>query len=211
MLNVSHLTKSFNRRSVLKDVTFHISDGETVVIMGQNGAGKSTLLRILSRIMTSDSGVIMFQDDDLLKGEPFTRKNLLYIGHAPAMYGALSAVENISLGLKLRGTPLSNEEINLNLDRFGLLNQKDDPIVIYSQGMLQRLKLAYAESAHWDLLLMDEPFAGLDENGYKQMEDVLTKWKTERKSMCLVLHNRKLAEKYGDKILYLEDGIVQRP
>jgi ABC-type multidrug transport system ATPase subunit len=97
MLSVSNIKKYFNRRSVLKNVSFSIKEGETVVIMGKNGAGKSTLLRIMARIMTCDGGEISFQNGDVLRGFPSTRKKILYLGHAPAMYTVLSAVENESM------------------------------------------------------------------------------------------------------------------
>ncbi|MDP6340206.1 MAG: ABC transporter ATP-binding protein [Candidatus Marinimicrobia bacterium] len=208
MLSVSHLSKSFNYRPVLKDITFNLNASETIVIMGKNGAGKSTLLRILARIMACDSGEVLFQNIDMFKGVPNARKKLLYLGHAPAMYTALSAVENLELAMDLRESSVDQSIIRDHLDKFGLLDQADDPISIYSQGMLQRLKLTYAELADWDLLLIDEPFSGLDQDGILQMDDALTRWKLGFKSMCMVLHNRERAEQYGDRILHLDDGLI---
>ena len=75
--------------------------------------------------------------------------------------------------------------------------------------MLQRLKLICAELADWDLLLIDEPFTGLDELGEKQMKDSLNQWKLSGKTMCVVLHSRQKAEKYASRILYLEDGVIK--
>ncbi len=209
MLSVSHLSKSFNRRPVLADITFEIATGETVVFMGKNGAGKSTLLRILARIMACDKGEVSFQNHDLLKGAPTTRKDLLYLGHASGMYSALSAVENLSLALRLRGMHTSKEIIIEALTHYGLFDQKDDPIAIYSQGMLQRLKLTYAELAEWTLLLMDEPFSGLDDDGAKLMHDAILQWKSEAQSLCLVLHDEAKGKLYGDRILRIENGEIQ--
>lgn len=209
MLSVSHLSKSFNRRPVLADITFNIATGETVVFMGKNGAGKSTLLRILARIMACDKGEVRFQNQDLLKGAPTARKGLLYLGHASGMYSALSAVDNLSLALRLRGIHSSKEMIIEALTRFGLFDQKDDPIAVYSQGMLQRLKLTYAELAEWTLVLMDEPFSGLDDDGAKLMHDAISQWKSEGQSLCLVLHDEKRAKLYGDRILRIENGEIR--
>ena len=208
MLSVSHLRKSFNHRSILSDVTFEISNGETVILMGKNGAGKTTLLRILARIMASDSGNINFQNRDLIKGLPANRKKLLYLGHKPGMYSALSALENLSLALNLRQTPVPKSTIISTLNQFGLSSQKNDPIAIYSKGMLQRLKLTYAILANWSLLLLDEPFSGLDEEGVSLMEGALKEWKFNKKTMCLVLHDESMATKYGDRILRLDNGII---
>ena len=209
MLFVSRLSKSFNLRPVLREVTFNVKSGETIIIMGKNGAGKTTLLRILARIMTCDSGKILFQNKDLLKGSPENRKKILYLGHSPAMYSSLSAVENLKLVMNLRSTPISEITIRDQLERFDLFDQADDTISIYSQGMLQRLKLICAELSDWDLLLIDEPFTGLDELGEKQMNDSLNQWKLSGKTMCVVLHNRQKAEKYASRILHLEDGVIK--
>ena len=209
MLFVSRLSKSFNLRPVLREVTFNVKSRETIIFMGKNGAGKTTLLRILARIMTCDSGKILFQNKDLLKGSPENRKKILYLGHSPAMYSSLSAVENLKLVMNLRSTPISEITIRDQLERFDLLDQADDTISIYSQGMLQRLKLICAELSDWDLLLIDEPFTGLDELGEKQMNDSLNQWKLSGKTMCVVLHNRQKAEKYASRILNLEDGVIK--
>ena len=209
MLSVSNISKSFNHRPVLRDVSFTLKAGETVVIMGKNGAGKSTLLRLMARIMACDGGEISIQNADLLKGLPPTRKKLLYLGHSPAMYTALSAVDNLKLAMDLRGTPVDESTVRTQLDHFGLRGQADDPISIYSQGMLQRLKLTYGELADWDLLLIDEPFAGLDQEGHDRMASALQRWQAAGKSMCLVLHNKERAEKYGDRILHLSNGRIE--
>ncbi|MBL7029711.1 MAG: ABC transporter ATP-binding protein [Candidatus Marinimicrobia bacterium] len=209
MLSVSNISKSFDRRTILKNVSFTLNEGETVVIMGKNGAGKSTLLRILARIMACDKGEIFFLNNDLLKGSPSVRRKLLYLGHAPAMYTTLSAIENLKLALTLRGTPMDISRIQDQLKYFGLSAQSDDPISIYSQGMLQRLKLAYAELADWDLLLIDEPFSGLDTEGIELVETALHRWKELGKSIIMVLHSLSRAEEFGDRILHIQNGLIE--
>ena len=209
MLSVSNISKSFKYRSVLKDVSFTLNEGETVVIMGKNGAGKTTLLRIIARIMACEKGKIFFQNQNLLNGKPSIRKKILYIGHAPAMYSALSAIENLTLALDLRYIKANASKILDRLNHFGLGVQANDPISIYSQGMLQRLKLAYAELTDWDLLLFDEPFTGLDQDGAALMDKALTQWIKEGKTLCMVLHNMERAKIYGDQILYLNHGVME--
>ncbi|MBC8345354.1 MAG: ABC transporter ATP-binding protein [Candidatus Marinimicrobia bacterium] len=208
-MSVSNISKSFDRRTILKNVSFTLNEGETVVIMGKNGAGKSTLLRILARIMACDKGEIFFLNNDLLKGSPSVRRKLLYLGHAPAMYTTLSAIENLKLALTLRGTPMDISRIQDQLKYFGLSAQSDDPISIYSQGMLQRLKLAYAELADWDLLLIDEPFSGLDTEGIELVETALHRWKELGKSIIMVLHSLSRAEEFGDRILHIQNGLIE--
>ena len=208
MLSVSNISKSFDHRTVLNNITFHVEVGETVIIMGNNGAGKSTLLRIIARIMACDKGKILFQNNDLLNGSPLVRQKLLYVGHASAMYTILSAIENLQLALRLRGTPVEISRIQDQLNYYGLTNQSNDPISIYSQGMLQRLKLAYASLASWNLLLIDEPFSGLDTEGIALVNKSLPRWKKLGKSMMIVLHNQSRAEELGDRILRIKKGLI---
>ncbi len=209
VLTVSNISKSFDRRPILKDISFTLHQGETIVLMGKNGVGKSTLLRILARIMACDGGQISFQNKDLLKGSPCDRHKLLYLGHAPAMYTTLSAKENIKLALTLRGMTVGLSEIQNQLNYFGIGTQSNDPISIYSQGMLQRLKLAYAELVNWNLLLIDEPFSGLDTDGVGLVETALHRWKEIGKSLILVLHNQFRAKEFGDRILYIQNGSIE--
>ena len=208
MLSVSNISKSFDHRTVLNNITFHVEVGETVIIMGKNGAGKSTLLRIIARIMACDKGEILFQNNDLLNGSPLVRQKLLYVGHASAMYTILSAIENLQLALRLRGTPVEISSIQDQSNYYGLTNQSNDPISIYSQGMLQRLKLAYASLASWNLLLIDEPFSGLDTEGIALVNKSLHRWKKLGKSMMIVLHNQSRAEELGDRILRIKKGLI---
>jgi heme exporter protein A len=159
--------------------------------------------------MACEKGKILFQNQNLFDGEPSIRKKLLYIGHAPAMYTALSAIENLTLALNLRYIKANASKILDRLNHFGLGMQANDPISIYSQGMLQRLKLAYAELTDWDLLLFDEPFTGLDQDGVALMDKALTQWIKEGKTMCMVIHNMERAKQYGDQILYLNHGVME--
>tara|TARA_B110000014_G_scaffold95636_1_gene65633 strand:- start:167 stop:802 length:636 start_codon:yes stop_codon:yes gene_type:complete len=206
MLSISGLSKSFNRRKVLNNLSLEIKTGETAIFMGNNGAGKTTLLRIIAKIMTPDSGKIIFENNNILKGSPSSRKNILYIGHSPGMYASLSALENLKFTLEIRNNLLSENKIKYELERFGLLEQMNDPISFYSQGMLQRLKLTYAELSNWNLLLLDEPFSGLDKSSEDQIDLVLKNWKNNGKTICLVLHSLDKAKIFGDIFFRLEEG-----
>ncbi len=177
--------------------------------MGKNGVGKSTLLRILARISSPDGGEISFQDRDLLKGTPEVRNKILYLGHHPALYPSLSAVENMHLALELRGnTAVSISAVRDQLKALGLTRQINDPIGIYSQGMLQRLKLAQASLIDWELLLFDEPFSGLDAEGITRVQACLQDWKKSGKTMILVLHSVERALEHCSRFIFLSRGKI---
>ena len=208
MLSVSGLSKSFNHRKILNNLNFQLKSGETAVFMGNNGAGKTTLLRIIARIMTPDKGKVIYENINLLNSHPSSRKNILYIGHAPAMYASLSALENLKFSLEIRNIKITESKIKYKLEEFGLLEQSNDPISFFSQGMLQRLKLTYAELSNWNLLLLDEPFSALDKKGEEQMDLAITGWQKKGKSICLVLHSFDKAKKFGHKFFNLVDGKI---
>ena len=208
MLSVSGLSKSFNHRKILNNLNFQLNSGDTAVFMGNNGAGKTTLLRIIARIMTPDKGEVIFENNNILKAEPSSRKNIMYVGHAPAMYASLSALENLKFALEIRNNKTDKSKIKYKLEEFGLLEQSNDPISFFSQGMLQRLKLTYAELSNWNLLLLDEPFSGLDKKGEEQMDQSLFSWQKKGKTICLVLHSLDKAKIFGNKFFNLVDGRI---
>ena len=210
MLFVNKICKSFNRIRVIESLSFSQSNNEFIALMGNNGSGKTTTLRILARAMRPDSGSIIFQDKDLLSHESMYRSGILYLGHDPGMYSHFTARENLSFALSLRGLKIAQKKIDISLDSFDLLASADKPISIFSKGMLQRLKLVFADLAPWDLLLFDEPFSGLDSNGIEIIERQLNNWKKNNKSIIMVLHDESIAQKYADRKLIISSGkIVQ--
>ena len=210
MLFVNKICKSFNKIRVIESLSFSQSNNEFIALMGNNGSGKTTTLRILARAMRPDSGSIVFQDNDLLSHKSINRSSILYLGHEPGMYSHFTSRENLSFALSLRGLKIAQKKIDTSLDSFDLLASADKPISIFSKGMLQRLKLVFADLAPWDLLLFDEPFSGLDSNGIEIIERQLNNWKKNNKSIIMVLHDESIAQKYADRKLIISSGkIVQ--
>ena len=209
LLSITNLDKSFYHRPILKDFNLQIAGGEIVAVMGRNGVGKSTLFRVLARISSPVNGEITFQGKSILKGSDSNRKGILYLGHAPGMYPPLSAVENLQLISAIYSSPVSQSEIMSALNRVGLTEQINDPIKIYSQGMLQRLKLALAILVDWKLLLFDEPFTGLDAQGRKFTEMILADWKQAGRTVMLVTHDFEWSWSFCTRIVILESGIIQ--
>ena len=208
MLFVHKICKSFNRIRVIESLSFSQSNNEFIALMGNNGSGKTTTLRILARAMRPDSGSIVFQDKDLLSHNSINRSSILYLGHEPGMYSHFTSRENLSFALSLRGLKIAQKKIDTSLDSFDLLASANKPISIFSKGMLQRLKLVFADLAPWDLLLFDEPFSGLDSNGIEIIERQLNNWKKNNKSIIMVLHDESIAQKYADRKLIISSGKI---
>ena len=209
MLSVKNISKTFDRKPVLKNISFTQDVGETIVFMGRNGVGKTTLFRIIAGLMTCDKGSILFNGNDLLYSEPFNRKKLFYIGHAPGLYYAFSALENIKFAMSLRGVNYNDSPIDDVLSQFGLIEQRHKPIGIYSAGMLQRLKISIAHLLDWDLLLIDEPFSGLDNSGENIVNEKIFDWKKKNKTIAMILHDKNQAKIFADRILNISSGVIE--
>ncbi|NOZ03323.1 MAG: ABC transporter ATP-binding protein [FCB group bacterium] len=208
LLKVTNLRKSFYHRPILREISFTIREGEIVGLLGKNGVGKSTLLRIIAGLSSSDGGNIRVLGNSVESGNIKGRKDTLYLGHAVGLYPPLSAVENLALALTLYGLPVSEKQIRSTLREVGLITQQDDAIKVYSQGMLQRLKLSLAFLIPWSLLLFDEPFSGLDIQGRHLAETVIKKWKQERKTLLLVIHDLEWALNFCTRIVLLAKGDI---
>ncbi len=180
-----------------------------VALMGKNGAGKSTLLRMLSGLTSMDRGTVTVNGQTLKSGNPNARNDILYLGHSPGMYAQLTAVENLSFAMKLYREPKNYDLINDTLDNLKLANQSNEPILVYSQGMLQRLKLALAQVIPWKFLLFDEPLNGLDVAGQSLVEGIINKWNEKGRTMLFVVHDVEWAIENCQHILLLHEGKIE--
>ena len=177
MLFVKNISKSFNRKKVLIDISFSQKEGESIVFMGKNVTGKSTLFRIIAKLMSYDSGSIIFKENDLNKAKTLDRNKLFYLGHSPGMYHALSAIENLNFALNLRNIYIDQREIVNALNDYGLSKEINEPIGFFSAGMLQRLKIVSARLIKWDMILIDEPFSSLDNDGIYMVQKEILEWR----------------------------------
>jgi ABC-type multidrug transport system ATPase subunit len=180
-----------------------------IALMGKNGAGKSTLLRMIAGLTSMDRGIVTVNGQTLKSGNPNARNGVLYLGHSPGMYAQLTAIENLSFAMKLYGESENHDLINNTLGKLKLSNQSNEPIQVYSQGMLQRLKLALAQVVPWKLLLFDEPLNGLDVAGQSLVEGVINDWNQKGRTMLLVVHDVKWAIENCQQLLLLHEGKIE--
>ena len=206
MLAVANINKSFYHNPVLRNLSFGVNDGDVIALTGKNGAGKSTLLRILARVSQPDGGTVFYHDVDIFKGQASARKGILYLGHEPGLYPSLTAIENMEFACRIHGAFPVVENIIITLKNIGLSEQINDPIKIYSKGMLQRLKYALANLLPWSILFFDEPFSGLDIEGKNLALDCLNTWKMKDRTMIFVTHDVEWGLSFCNRLLLLEEG-----
>ena len=208
VLSAKKIRKKFGRMQVLKSVDIQIRQGDCIILIGENGVGKSTLIRILSGTMRPDfSESLMICGKELSISEE-SRKKIGLICHQTMLYSDLSALENLQFFSRLYGIKNEEEKIGTLLDRFGLSLRKNDPIRSYSRGMQQRIAICRALINEPELLLMDEPFTGLDEKGTRILNDVILEMKSQKKAVLLSTHDPNSMKAIATKLLKLEKGMI---
>ena len=188
MLHIDSISKTFDGKVILDKVNLKIGNSELKILRGKNGSGKTTFLKIIASLMSFNSGRIFFNDIENCK-KTTLRKNIFYLGDDPGFYKFLSPLQNIELGLSLRKADIPKEKIILTLNKFELGNHINKSVEIFSKGMLQRLKFAYASLLDWKVGLLDEPLNGLDDEGVKLFNECIELWIENKQSVLLVTHN----------------------
>ena len=202
LLQVEHLGKSFGDHRVLDDLNFSVAAGEAVALLGANGAGKTTLLRIVTRLIEPDSGCVRF-DGHLLQQD-----DLRYIGYLPeerGLYRRMRAGEQALYFSRLKGMDKADAEQQLRqwFARLGMEEWWNRPAGKLSKGMQQKLQLAVTVAHRPKLLILDEPFSGLDSENSALLRRELLNLKQAGTAILLSTHNLQAADELCDKTVKL--------
>jgi heme exporter protein A len=161
MIRARALERRFGAKRVLRGLDLDVDRGAFVVVTGPNGSGKTTLLRLVAGLAAPTAGELHVDAD---------RAQLGYVAHEPLVYRELTAVENLGLYARLYRVAEARERVGMLLERFGLWDVRNERAGTYSRGMLQRLALCRALLHDPTLLLLDEPFSGLDADGAELLD-----------------------------------------
>lgn len=171
MLIANNLQKFYNRSSVFREkISFELGGGEILFVYGKNGSGKTTLLRILAGITEPDSGEVKLNGEKIYSTRG--RFKVFFVGHEPALYKHLSALENIELWSKIYGKSPCKEEIEESLTFFGVQKFLRTEVRALSQGTKKKVYLSLYNIIRPDLFIVDEPFSNLDEDGQKKLTEL---------------------------------------
>lgn len=175
MLEASNLECERGGRRLFRSLSLVLKSGEILRIAGANGSGKTSLLRILCGLAPPSAGEVRWQGSPIRSLEEEYSKQLVYLGHAPAVKGDLTAAENLAIACRLAGVPASESRVQAALERFGL-PANGAPVRKLSQGQRRRAALARLElSQAVPLWLLDEPFSALDAQGIEVLKDLLAR------------------------------------
>jgi heme exporter protein A len=156
VITARKLGRTYGARHVIRDLDLEVARGEFLLLTGPNGSGKTTLLRLLAGLLVPTAGELEVQAP---------RERVGFLGHEPLVYRELTAIENLDLYGRLYRVPERRERIGMLLERFGLWDARAQRADSFSRGMLQRLALCRALLHDPELLVLDEPFSALDEEG----------------------------------------------
>jgi heme exporter protein A len=194
-LNAYQLKKTFGRKLIFKDLSFSLRNGDSLAITGRNGSGKSTLIKILANVLAQTSGSIDLRINDFSVERSNSYMYAGFVSPYLNLYDEFTGYENLHFVTRVRG--ISSGLIDPVLSRVGLYKRRNDPVKIYSSGMKQRLKIAFAIIHKPTILLLDEPTSNLDSQGI----DIIDTLAEEYKRQCVLIiatndeHERLLCEK----------------
>lgn len=197
--------KRFGAHTALHPIDLVISRGQAVLLVGTNGAGKSTLLRLIAGLCRPSEGGVQIGGRDL-QHTPKARAAIGLLSHQTLLYDELTARENLYFFARLYGLNDSQERIDTLLVEVGLDERQDHRVGSFSRGMKQRLALARATLHRPSILLLDEPFTGLDVGSSAALRDLLLHFRQSGGTSVLVTHRLDEADNLVDRLLLLERG-----
>jgi lipopolysaccharide export system ATP-binding protein len=211
-LSVVSIAKSYDKRVVLTDVSLSVGPGEVIGLLGPNGAGKTTCFYSVMGLVKPDSGRIMLDGDDIT-GLPMYRRAILGLGYLPqetSIFRGLSVEKNILTVLELSEPDKTARERRLDqlLDEFGLTRLRDAPAMALSGGERRRAEIARALAANPSIMLLDEPFAGIDPLSISDIRDLIVELKKRGIGVLITDHNVRETLDIVDRGYIIYDGRV---
>ncbi|MEO8602045.1 MAG: heme ABC exporter ATP-binding protein CcmA [bacterium] len=205
-LEVERLTKRFGRTPALDDVSATIAAGEAVLLLGPNGAGKTTLLRCAATLLKPSRGTVRIAGLDAATHGADVRRRLAVLGHESFLYPDLTPTENLAFYARLYRIAAPAARVETLIERLGLRGWAQRPVRTLSRGLVQRCALARVLLHEPDLLLLDEPFTGLDAEARALLSTVLREAHGRGTAMLMSTHDLALGLDLCDRAMILAGG-----
>ena len=210
LLEVKKLSKTYkNGRKALDNLNFHVTKGEILGFLGPNGAGKSTTINILSTLLQSDEGEIIYFNDENLSIKD-VKKQLGIVPQELAIYEDISASQNVKFFASLYGVKKSeiNEKVESALKKVGLEDRKYDKPSTFSGGMKRRLNIACAIAHSPKLIIFDEPTVGIDPQSRNHILDSIKNLRDEGATIIYTTHYMEEVQQICDRVIIMDGGAV---
>ena len=208
VVRLDKVEKWFGRTGALQGVDLTVQPGEFLVFLGRNGAGKSTLLRVMARLVRPNSGRVEVCGIDVLRHPEAGREKLGFVAHTSFLYRSLTAFENLRFFARLYGLSDAEDRIHKVLCWVGLENSAQRPIYGFSRGMQQRLSIARATLHDPQILLLDEPFSGLDLEASELLGEWLESFVANGKTVLMATHDLEQGHQSARRWAFVDQGKI---
>jgi len=205
-VEVRGLSKHFGSAAALGGVDFSLPTGVFLTVFGPNGAGKTTLMRILATLARPTEGTVRVFGEDTLTAPAQARRRIGLVTHRSLLYASLSAFENVAFFARMFGVDDAAQRARAILSDLGLEHRMDDAVQTYSRGMEQRCAIARALVHEPDVLLLDEPFSGLDPDARARLRDLLVRPTDKPRTIILTSHDLTHGADLADRVAILARG-----
>ena len=212
MLQISHLTKSFGEKKAVDDLSLHIAPGEIYGFIGHNGAGKTTTLKSIVGIQQFDTGKITIGGHSIQEDPIACKQMIAYIPDNPDIYEYMTGIKYLNFIGDIFGISAADQQARIRkyADLFELTGDLAQPVASYSQGMRQKLAIISAWIHEPRLILMDEPFVGLDPKASHLLKGMMRELCDQGGAIFFSTHVLEVAEKLCDKIAIIQGGKLIR-
>ena len=212
MLKIEHLTKTYGDKKAVDDLSLHILPGEIYGFIGHNGAGKTTTLKSVAGILQFDAGEITI-DGNSVRNQPLAcKKEIAYIPDNPDLYDYMTGIKFLNFIADIFGISAADRQASIHdyAERFELTADLAQPIASYSHGMKQKLAIIAAWIHQPKLIIMDEPFVGLDPKAAHLLKGMMREVCDEGGAIFFSTHVLEVAEKLCDKVAIIKAGRLIR-
>jgi ABC-2 type transport system ATP-binding protein len=212
MLHIDHLTKVYREKKAVDDLTLHIAPGEVYGFIGHNGAGKTTTLKSVVGILQFDSGEITIGGESIKTNPLGCKKQLAYIPDNPDLYEFMTGIRYLNFIADVFGVSAEDRQVRIRryADIFELTGDLAQPIAAYSHGMKQKLAIISAWLHEPKLIIMDEPFVGLDPKAAHILKGMMRELCDNGGAIFFSTHVLEVAEKLCDKVAIIKGGRLIR-
>ena len=212
MLQIEHLTKTYGEKKAVDDLSLHILPGEIYGFIGHNGAGKTTTLKSVAGILRFDAGEIRIGGTSIRTDPLACKRKLAYIPDNPDLYDYMTGIQYLNFIANIFGVSAADRQVRIRelAERFELTNDLAQPIAAYSHGMKQKLAIISAWLHAPQLVVMDEPFVGLDPKAAHLLKGMMRELCDRGGAIFFSTHVLEVAEKLCDKVAILRAGKVIR-
>ena len=208
IIEIKEISKSFRGVKVLKNVSMTLESGHIYGFIGHNGSGKTVLLKLICVFFEPTTGEILFNGTNIIKNNEYPPSTRALI-ERPTFISELSGKENLELLAKIQ-KKIGEKEIENALEKVGLEKEKDKLYYKYSLGMKQKLGIAQVLMEDPQILILDEPFNGLDDESAKNIRQILLEEKKNGKLIILATHLKEDIELLCDELYKFDDGVVTK-